>query len=404
MVSLPCPEVEGNLQSVALVHAVIESGWTGRPMWVGELPHAARTAIEQADRTPWRDTLSRITRNRRHLTDLFAGPFPGHAIIMNPEPIPAPHIGDYSVSDRPLSDWAAWVEHKVEAQMHSLEVLDDDSVPYADLSTNTGVFAAAFGCPIHFYEDSPACARPLVTTAEEADKLPVPSLQAPTLERVFAFAHLVTERLGPEIPISVPDIQSAFDIAALIWRKEDLFVALLENPDAVLRLADKCQTLLKDFWRTYLREFPHANLCHCPKAWAPPDLGVWLSEDEAGSLSTRAFETFCLPYLVDLSANFGGLFVHCCATADHQYSSLKKIPNLRGLNRVFQSAGPRPAIEAFSGRTVLMVAWTDEPDVHKLLDMVLPDTRLLINMQGMPLDEAKCCYDRLRARCPRTIS
>ena len=118
-------------------------------------------------------------------------------------------------------------------------------------------------------------------------------------------------------------------------------------------------------------------------------------------MSTPMFEEFCLPNLGDLSETYGGLFVHCCATADHQYKSFAKIPNLRGINRVFQKPGPRPAIEAFSEKTVLMVAWTSEQKVYDMLDMALPKTRFLFNMPAQPLEESKRTYDRLRERCPR---
>jgi len=113
------------------------------------------------------------------------------------------------------------------------------------------------------------------------------------------------------------------------------------------------------------------------------------------------FEEFCLPNLVELSERYGGLFVHCCATADHQYGSFKQIPRLRGLNRVFQKPGPGPAIKAFAGQTALMVAWTDEEGVGKMLDLALPESRFIFNMPGQPLDEAKRTLDRLRERCAR---
>ncbi len=83
-------------------------------------------------------------------------------------------------------------------------------------------------------------------------------------------------------------------------------------------------------------------------------------------MSVAALEEFCPPSLIDLSKTFGGLFVHRCATADHQYASFRKIPHLRRGNRGFQAAGPRPAVESFSGQTVLMVAWTD---AHGVLDI-----------------------------------
>ena len=340
-------------------------------------------------------------RNRQFLIDLFAGPFRGHAIIMDPERPPAPFPGDYAVSDRPLADWLPYILDDYAAQVRMLEQIDHDAVPCARLTTGTGIFAAAFGCPIHIYPDSPAAARPIVFSPAEADALCVPDLSAPTIARVFEMAELVRRRVGPEVALGVPDIQSALDIAALIWNKEDFFPALIQNPDAVKRLVAKCQTLLKRFFDEFKRAFPECNLCHCPNAWAPPELGVWLSEDEAGSMSVKMFEEFCLPNLNDLSDTYGGLFMHCCATADHQYGSFKKINHLRALNRVFQSPGPRPAIEAFSGRTVLMVAWTNEEDVGKLLDMALPNTRLLLNMPAQPLDEARRTCARLRERCPR---
>jgi len=342
---------------------------------------------------------------RRYLTDLFSGPFPGHAIIMDPE-IRESYLqmrpyGDFSLPHRPLADWLPHLLQRYEDELKVHEATDDDAVPYVKLSTGTELFASAFGCPVHVFEDSPPCALPLVTTAAEADELEVPGLDAPPLARVFEMARMVRERVGPHVPIAVPDIQSAFDIAALIWRKEDMFIATITHPDAVKRLVDKCQRLLKAFFDAFIRDVGECNLCHCPVAWAPPELGVWLSEDEAGSLSSSMFDEFCLPTLIDLSQTYGGLFVHCCANADHQYRNFARIPNLRGLNRVFQAPGPRPAIEMFSEKTVIMVAWTSEHKVYEMLDMALPETRFLFNMGAQPLEEARRTYDRLRERCPR---
>jgi len=345
---------------------------------------------------------AREIANRQFLTDLFAGPFHGHGVVFNAEQAPRPGPDDFAVSERPLPEWVPWAEENYTRTRRLHETIEDDSVPTVSLWTGTEIFAAAFGCPVHRYDDGmPPCALPLVTTAEEADRLPEPTLAARPLERVFAFASLLRERLGPDVPLGVPDIQSPFDIAALIWRKEDLFVALVEEPDAVRRLVEKCHRLLVAFFTAYLSEFSNVNLCHCPTAWAPPELGIWLSEDEAGCLSTPMFEAFCLPHLTALSDTFGGLFMHCCAAADHQYPSFRKIPRLRGLNRVFQASGPRPAIDAFSGHTVLIASWLEEADYHAMLDMAHPDTRFYFNFNPMPLDDAQATLARLRDRNPR---
>lgn len=343
-----------------------------------------------------------LEQKKRFLADLFAGPFPGHGIIMDPnESVMDYSLGDAAISDKPLDFWAARIEQNYEIGLKWSEATGDDFVPYANLWTGTEIFASSFGSPVHWFTDSPACAMPLVSNAEEADNLPVPDIDEGILGRIFDLAELVSQRLGPDVPVSVPDIQSPFDIAALIWRKEDMFIAMHENPDAVKRLVAKCQSLLTDFLLEFKRRFPNCNLAHCPRTWAPPELGCWLSEDEAGSLSQSMFEEFCLPSLVDLSDKFGGLFMHCCATADHQYSEFLKIPNLRGINRVFQEPGFQPAIEAFSGHTVLMMSWYDEQIVNQMLDMSLPDTRFLFNIPTQSIDEAKAVCDRIRTRIGR---
>lgn len=337
---------------------------------------------------------------RRFLADLFAGPFPGHGIIMSTPLPPAPEAGDVTSSTRPVSAWLDYGLRAYEAQLRFHEALGDDSVPYAAIQTGTQLFAAAFGCPVHVNRDSSACALPLVHTAAEADALPAPSPTDGPLGRALDYGRLLADRLGPDVPIRVPDIQSPFDIAALIWRRESLYMALVDEPGAVLRLVEKCQRLLEGFIDVFLEEFPEANLCHCAQAWAPPSLGLWLSEDEAGAMSTAMFEEFCLPSLVSLSLRYGGLFVHCCADADHQYGAMRRIPNLRGLNRVFTSP-PEDTIRAFSPGPVIIVAWTGLEGCLDLLDLSLPETRFLFNMPEEPLEGAKRTLERLREACPR---
>jgi len=348
----------------------------------------------------------RETRSRRFLTDLFSGPFRGHAIIVSPPPDDQgpPPPPDYTTSRKPVSDWLPWYVQQYRTRVRCAEAFDDDSVPYVGLNTNTGIFAAAFGCPIHVYEGQAtnAAARPVVNAALEAARLPEPAVDTPPLDRILELARLLRRELGPDVPLGVPDVQSPFDIAALIWNKEDMFAAMLDEPAAVLDLTGKCNRLLKRFLLEFKAQAGETNMCHCPYAWAPADLGIWLSEDEVGSISPTMFDHFCLPFLKDLSKTCGGLFMHCCANADHQYEHFKKIPKLRGLNRVFQSPGPEPAIKAFAGRTVLMQAWSPEDFLNRMLDLARPDSRFLFNIDGPSLEELKPFYERLRKRCPRT--
>lgn len=350
---------------------------------------------------------------REKLRDLFAGPHPGHAVVITPPFAPAPAPGDFLFSDAPATAWRDCFLRRYEAAVAWHEAIGDDGVPFVSLSTGTELFAAAFGSNVKVYPRDPPAARPLVTTASEADALAQPSCDTGLLARVFAMADALAERLGPDAILGVPDIQSPFDIAALIWNKQDLLLACYDSPAAVERLTARCRELLESFLDTFLDRYPRANLCHCPYAWAPPELGAWLSEDEAGALSAPMFERFCLPPLTTLSERYGGLFLHCCATADHQYPSFRKIPRLRGLNRVFQEPhpGPQPAIDAFAGETVLIVAWITEDRAADLLRRSHADSRWLFNLTAPDVDSAKALCERMRKTgdnnhfsAPRTIS
>lgn len=341
---------------------------------------------------------SRIQENKKFLTDLFTGKSSRHGIIATPMGCPRPWHDDVITSELPVADWVPWAIERYELAKSYHEEFTDDSVPYVTIATGTEIFASAFGCPSHVFEDSNPAAMPIVSTPEEADALPAPGLDCRPIARIFEYAALIREKVGPDVPISVPDIQSPFDIAALIWRKEDFFVAMYEDPDSVKRLVKKCHTLLTDFLMEFKRQVPNCNLCHCPVAWAPPELGCWLSEDEAGSLTTVMFDEFCLPTLQEMSGNFGGIFMHCCATADHQYGSFRNIPNLRGLNRVYQDPGPKPAIDTFAGHTVLINSWLEEAFYSQMLDFAHPETRFLFNVQAETKDKQKAFFGRMRER------
>ncbi|MCX6359063.1 MAG: hypothetical protein NT029_04605 [Armatimonadetes bacterium] len=343
----------------------------------------------------------RVDANKRFLADLFAGPLRGHGVIMDP-PATAPSApGDYSTSPLPVRAFLDGVLRDYEARAQWSEMLGDDAVPYARLLTHTAVFASAFGCSVHDFEGSNAAARPLVTTAQEADRLPNPSPTSGALGRILELAGLVQDRLGPDVPITGPDYQSPFDIAALVWNKEDMYRAIYDTPDAVARLVAKCTTLVGSFVSEYGREFPQAIHSHCPYYWTPPELGFSLSEDEAGCMSPAMFDRFCMPSLVELSDAFGGLFIHCCADADYQHPAFLRVPNLRAVNRVFVR-GPLPTVRDFSGKAVIMVAWSDLETVRGLLGLSLPNTRWLFNMPAQPADDARRTFAQIREWCPRS--
>lgn len=354
---------------------------------------------------------ARITRNERFLRNIFQqGPFEGHAFIVKPPSTPIYEFPDYdfTLSDRPVERWLPWIVEDYERQVAMHEAVEDDSVPCVKITTGTHIYAQAFGAPVHPYEDNNPAAMPVAMNAQEADAIPEPDIwKAKGLERIFELASLVRERLGPETNMGQPDMQTGFDTAALLWEKSDFYCAMLdeEGAKAVERLAGKCARTFKRFVEAYRKEFPRATPMHCPGTWAPPEMGPWASNDECGAFSTELFERFCLPEMVDLAETWGGFGMHCCAAAEHQFESFKKIPGFYGFNRVAAAGrGYATLLDHFSGpgNPVHVLAWVPEDDIRMLIEKADPGTRFVFVLMGAELDEARRWLDAMRRLSPRT--
>jgi hypothetical protein len=351
---------------------------------------------------------NRIRRNQAFLRNIYSrGPCAGHAFVCSPLSVGIAQHPDYdfTISDKPVESWVPWIAEDYARQIEMLEAVGDDAVPCARLSTGTHIYAAAFGCEVHRFPDSNPCGRPLLSTAAEADKLATPDIwKVPVLYRIFELARAVRDELGPDVFLGPPDMQSGFDTAALIWNKTDFLCAMLDDKDsaAVRRLIGKCAHLFKAFLLAFRKEFPNCSPCHCPAVWAPPEMGPWLSNDECGAFSTVMFEEFCLPELVDLSKTFGGLGMHCCATAEHQFESFKKIPGFYAFNRVAAQRGYAPLLDHLAGQTapVHVLAWVSEQDIAYLVRNAPVGTRFIFNLCGTTMEAAKPWLARMRELNP----
>ena len=351
--------------------------------------------------------MTKAEANASFLRNIYnKGPFEGHAFVCRPprRAIFEGELGDYTISERPVADWVPQIVEDYELQIEYLETLGDHIVPMASLECATHLYAAAFGCPVHRYENNLPCALPVVRSAAEADTLEEPDIwNSPTLYRIFELAEELIRELGPDVYLGPPDLQSGFDTACSVWQKEELLRAMLEEPDAVKRLAAKCANLLRTFLIELRKEFPTLAPGHCPRAWAPPEMGFWVSIDECGSFSTDLFEAFCLPELTELSEAFGGLGIHCCADAEHQFESFKKIPNFYAFNRVAAAKGWDPLLEHFDGpdAPVHVLGWLPASDVEHFIRVSSPQTRFIFVHLSEAMDDAREWLDQVRMIAPR---
>ncbi|MEI7835590.1 MAG: uroporphyrinogen decarboxylase family protein [Planctomycetota bacterium] len=244
----------------------------------------------------------------------------------------------------PASPGAAYVppypENKaarIDAAMQNYRVmldragwLNDDAIPFAEVHTGTEIFAELFGCEVYRNDGSMPSARPVIFEPRDVAKLKVRPVMDSPLAMLFEIGDELRRQAGPDVLLKIPDIQSPMDIAALIWDKTSFYMGIHDDPQAVDALALMCRELLIEFCDLWLARYGRDFIAHYPAYYMPS--GLTLSEDEIGAVSPDMFTRFFLPHLTALSDRYGGLGMHCCATARHQWDNMKKIPNLKILN------------------------------------------------------------------------
>lgn len=238
---------------------------------------------------------------------------------------PAPPLWPDKARERVERSFAVW-----ELMRRKAELVDDDRVPYLSNVTGTEIFAEAFGCAVHRPEDANPFALPLVRSPAEADALEAPPLETSSLAYLFDIADELRRLGGPGAIMKPVDIQSPMDVAALIWEKADLFVAMVEAPDAVKRLAEKARRLLVSFFDEWFGRYGTTFVAHYPDYVMTG--GITMSVDEVGAVGEEMFRGFFRDELVALSEHFGGIGIHCCADARHQWGNFRAIPGLRLIN------------------------------------------------------------------------
>ncbi|MBU0714400.1 MAG: hypothetical protein KJ964_03455 [Verrucomicrobia bacterium] len=288
------------------------------------MTHAKQTAYSnrsiEARKQNWRALLTRGQRTKNRFCFIVAYNDPAAT-----EPVPAPLFWPGHA--------AARIERKYQDYRQALERsiwLDDDAIPCLNMITGTEIFAEAFGCPVHRPDPGAPFAMPMIHAAGEVAKIKVPDLGSSTLAYLFDMADELKRRAGSDAILGMVDVQSPMDIAALIWEKASFFVGMIETPEAVKELAGKARQLLAAFLDEWFRRYGTEFIAHWP-AYLMTD-GLTLSEDEVGAVNADMFEEFFLPELAALSKRYGGIGMHCCADAKHQWNHFRRIPGLRLLN------------------------------------------------------------------------
>ena len=292
-----------------------------------------------------------------------------------------------------------WALRTYERDLARLQWLRDDSIPYLWVQTGTEIFAEAFGCDVHRPADTMPFALPMIRSAGEVSAVNVPELSRSSIAGLFEMMDELRRRAGDGADVRLVDIQSPMDIAALIWDKNTFYAALLDEKDAVRELAAKIGELLTAFLDEWFARYGKAFVAHFPDYYMPE--GITLSEDEVGSVSKETFVELFLPELVELSNRYGGIGIHCCASARHQWENFRKVPNLRLLNIVQPDDVAQDAYRYFATHTTQLHSWHGDGPPWTWPQQYPGGSRVVMDAEAGSRDEALELSEKLWAACRR---
>jgi len=248
----------------------------------------------------------------------------------------------------------------------SVEV-GDDFVPHIQAQQGVTVFASAFGCEVQFFDHTLPWAHPVILPEDPPEKvyeLPVPAVSDGQLGTILEWGDYFVERTSGRYALALTDLQGPLDSSYLVWEPAAFMVAMYTNPREVHHLMRLMTDLIIRFVREQRSRVPEFMPCHYPPVWLPDGRGISVSDDCLAVLSPALYEQFALPYVNELSEEFGGVFIHSCGNFVHQLDNLEKVHNLRGLN-FGASETPFEAVwERFGGRTAIVTHLGLNKDIH----------------------------------------
>ncbi len=287
-------------------------------------------------------------------------------------------------------DWVARLE------------IDDLYVPHLRPQGGVTIFASAFGCPIEYQENLYPQCRPVIKRDDPAEMvydLPRPSVTDGQLGQMLEFTDYFVEKTGGRYPIQMTDVQSPADTAYLIWDSTSFMMAMYDHPREVHHLMRLVTDLTIDFIKEHRARSSEFVPFSYPALWFPDGMGVGISDDMLAVIGPQTYEEFALPYMNELSEEFGGVFIHSCGNIVHQLDVLKKVRQLRGINFGATETPFEAVWEHFNEKTAIIPHTGLNKDIHfeTEIDLLQHVLRNKTHNRGVlvAIDPGKVCGDQL---------
>lgn len=201
---------------------------------------------------------------------------------------------------------------------------------------------AALGCPIILstYDSGSIHAEKLPSFQNSAD-IPKFSFENKWVRFAMEFLEKTANHSKGRYPIATTRMRGISDLLSLLYGTENLIMAMMIEPDEVMKTAEMLCDFWIDFGKMQLDRIPdfHGGIgSFYYNAWAPKGT-IWHQEDAAALLSPELFGTFIKPWDDRIVDAFDGCIMHQHSNGYFPYEFYKEM-DFTALELHIDSGGP----------------------------------------------------------------
>lgn len=299
-----------------------------------------------------------IERRKQLIRDLWSGRPVDHVPVLMSVAHPA---AQYSVREQFQDGDKQLEEALTTAGLTWQEIPGGDSIPAMRPDVGCSCLATAFGAELYWGDDpNQTCGvrGAAIGDVEEAHHLCVPSPVGGQLaegtERVRRFA----EAGDGMVSVSLLDMAGGLNVACDLLGGEAMYVAMRQNPQALLCLLGKIQEL---FLATICLQIEAAGgqdnitTTDFPDYWFPEGRKGHVSDDMSASMSLEDYRQSSLPFHDLIFEAYGGGGLHNCGPNPCLAGYLEHTPSPRAIDLSFRySQVDLPAIKRLCRKRALI--------------------------------------------------
>lgn len=290
-----------------------------------------------------------IERRKQLVRDLWAGRpldhVPVYMTVENPRP-------KYSIREQFLDGDKQLEESLAVVKLTWRLVPENDMPPAMRPDVGCSCLATAFGAELFWGEDeNQTCGvkNPPLADVEQAHDLAVPPPDAGQLaegiRRVRRFAAAGDGAIG----VSLLDMAGGLNVAVDLLGSDNLYLAMYQQPEALLCLLEKIQQLLLATIELQIAAAGgegNITTTDFPDYWFPEDRKGHVSDDISANISPAMYDRFSRPFHNMIFSKYGGGGLHNCGPNPCLAGYLSHNPPLRAVDLNYQySKNDLPAIK-----------------------------------------------------------